>query len=283
MQIETVGIAGAGVMGHGIGLAAARAGLETVVFDPFPASLEKAEAAVQRFLQKGVERGKTTQAEADATLANLGFTADLDALQADIVIEAAPEKLALKHELLSHIAANNPPETILATNTSTIPIAQIAAGLPDASQLVGMHFFNPAPIMPLVEVIAGPASDPARVAAVVALAEKLGKTPVRVGDSPGFIVNRVARPFYLESLRIVEEGGIDLQTVDSLLKNAGFRMGPFELMDLIGVETNHAVSQTLYAQFFHAPRFRPSRLQQQQVDAGRFGRKNGQGFYRYES
>lgn len=282
-NVETIGIAGAGVMGHGIGLAAAQAGFEVIIYDPFPESLTKAEVAIEGFLQKGLARGKITPVQADETRMRLGFTTQLESLIADLIVEAAPEQLTLKHQLLSAIADCNEEDTILASNTSTIPITQIAAGLPRPAQLVGMHFFNPAPLMPLVEVIAGAASDPNALQAVIAVAEKMGKTPVQAADTPGFIVNRVARQFYLESLRILEEGGIDHPTIDTLLKQAGFKMGPFELMDLIGVETNHAVSQTLYNQFFHEPRFRPSRLQQQLVDAGHFGRKTGRGFYPYDT
>ncbi|MDX2063447.1 MAG: 3-hydroxyacyl-CoA dehydrogenase NAD-binding domain-containing protein [Bacteroidia bacterium] len=280
-EIEQIGVAGAGVMGLGIAQVAAQAGYSTVVYDPHEAAIAKAQAELQRQLERLVEKGKLPDAERWAILGRMGYTTELAMLNGDLIIEAAPERLELKHTLLNAVQAANEDGAILATNTSTIPISQIAAGLARPEALVGMHFFNPAPLMPLVEVIAGAATHPTALATVLAVAQQMGKTPVQVADTPGFIVNRVARPYYLESLRIAEEGGIDFATIDDLLRGAGFRMGPFELMDLIGIDTNHAVSQTLYAQFFHEPRFRPSRLQQQWVDAGRLGRKTGQGVYPY--
>jgi 3-hydroxybutyryl-CoA dehydrogenase len=280
-EIETLGIAGAGTMGQGIALVAALAGYEVLVYDPFEPVTAKAEAAILSYLDASVTKGKLTIEEQALVLGRIGFTNEVQAVVADLIIEAAPEQISLKHSLLRALQQANEPDTILATNTSTLPITQVAAGLENPAAVVGMHFFNPAPQMKLVEVIAGAASDKGAVATVLALAEALGKTAVRVADTPGFIVNRVARPYYLEALRILEEGGIEPETIDTLLENAGFKMGPIRLMDLIGIDTNHAVSQTLYGAFFQEPRFRPSRLQQQKVDAGHLGRKTGQGFYRY--
>ncbi|RMG68875.1 MAG: 3-hydroxybutyryl-CoA dehydrogenase [Bacteroidetes bacterium] len=280
-HIQTIVVIGAGVMGRGIALVCARSGFQTVLFDVKPEMLTQAQAYVEKFFHRSVEKKKLLPEERDAALGRLAYTTVAEDLIGDLIIEAVPESLDLKHRVLSPIQAQNSPETIMASNTSTLPITRIAAGLPHPDRVVGLHFFNPAPLMKLVEVIAGADTDPAVQATMVALARKLDKTPVQAADTPGFIVNRVARQFYLESLRIVEEGAATFPVVDRLMRSSGFRMGPFELMDLIGVETNHAVTQSMYAAFFQDEKFRPSLLQQQKVDAGHFGRKTRRGFYRY--
>ena len=279
--IKTIVVLGAGVMGRGIALVCARAGYQTCLYDVQPAVLEEARQYVTDFLAHSVTKHKLTAEDREAILARLRYTTLAEELLGDLIIEAVPESLELKHRVLIPLQAQNAPETIIASNTSTIPITRIAAALPQPSRVVGLHFFNPAPLMKLVEVIAGAETDPEVQATMVALAQDLGKLPVQAADTPGFIVNRVARQFYLESLRIVEEGAATFPVVDRLLRSSGFRMGPFELMDLIGVETNHAVTQSMYAAFFQDEKFRPSLLQQQKVDAGHFGRKTGRGFYRY--
>jgi len=275
-------VIGAGVMGQGIALVWARAGYATTLYDLSPAMLSRAEGYAVKFLTQSVEKGKMSEAERRAALGRLSFSSDGQAWEADLVIEAVPERLELKHEVLQQAAEQNPSPTILASNTSTLPITRIAAPLPQPERVVGMHFFNPAPLMKLVEVIAGAATDPAVVDRVYALAQALGKQPVRAKDEPGFIVNRVARPFYLESLRSLAGGGIDVEGIDRLMRSSGFRMGPFELMDLIGIDTNHAVTRSMFEAFFYDEKFRPSRIQQQKVDAGHWGRKSGRGFYRYD-
>jgi 3-hydroxybutyryl-CoA dehydrogenase len=266
-------------MGRGIALVFARAGHPTTLYDIDADTLTAAQAYIEGFLDQSVAKQKLSEGDREATLARLRYRQDRAAMKGDFILEAVPERLDLKHLVLGQAAAQNPPETILASNTSTLPITRIAAELPHPERVVGMHFFNPAPLMKLVEVIAGAETSPAVRDQVYALAQALGKQPVRAQDQPGFIVNRVARQFYLESLRSVEQGGTDPATLDRLMRSQGFRMGPFELMDLIGVETNHAVSQSMYEAFFFEERFRPSRLQQQKVDAGHHGRKRGKGFY----
>ena len=274
-------VIGAGVMGRGIALVLARAGCPTRLFDIDADTLQQAETYITGFLAKSVEKQKLSAADREATLARLTYSSEATKIKGDLIIEAVPERLDLKHRVLQQAAGQNPPETILASNTSTLPITRIAAGVPHPERVVGMHFFNPAPLMKLVEVIAGAQTSPEVQDRVYQLAKALGKQPVRAKDQPGFIVNRVARQFYLESLRSVEQQGTDVETLDRLMRSSGFRMGPFELMDLIGVETNHSVSQSMFEAFFYEERFRPSRLQQQKVDAGHWGRKRQKGFYDY--
>jgi len=274
-------VVGAGTMGLGIAQLGIQHGLPTILFDLNPAALEKAQVAIAAGLGKLVEKNKLTTEARDAALARLTLTTDLGIVQADLIIEAVVERLDVKHQLFQELAALNKPTTILASNTSSLPITQLAAPVPHPERVVGMHFFNPAPIMPLVEVISGVATAPAVADAVEALARRLGKTPVRAADAPGFIVNRVARHYYVESLKLVEEQVAPLEVVDELLEASGFKMGPFRLMDLIGVDTNFSVTSAMFASFHQDAKFRPSRIQQQKVDAGHHGRKTGRGFYTY--
>jgi 3-hydroxybutyryl-CoA dehydrogenase len=282
-NIKTVGVIGAGVMGNGIAQVAATAGYEVILNDLKQEALDKAIKQIEAFLEKSVEKGKLQTAEAQAILGRIRTTTDLREVKADLIIEAILENLALKQELISVLESVNEASAILATNTSTIPITRIAAKAARPGQIVGMHFFNPAPLMKLVEVIAGEMTKPEVAEAIFEVSQKMGKKPVHVKDEPGFIVNRVARPYYLEGLRIYEERIADFQDIDALMEATGFKMGPFKLMDLIGVETNHEVTKSLYEAFFHETRFRPSRVQQKKVDAGQFGRKNGRGFYMYDT
>ncbi|SMB94740.1 3-hydroxybutyryl-CoA dehydrogenase [Hymenobacter roseosalivarius DSM 11622] len=281
--IKTIAVVGAGTMGLGIAQLCVQHGFPTILFDLNADILAKAEVAIAAGLGKLVEKGKMPSTEREAALARLRPTTDLAIVQADLIIEAVVEKLAVKHELFQNLAAQNAPQTILASNTSSLPITRLAAAVPHPERVVGMHFFNPAPLMPLVEVISGVATAPAVADAVQALAEKLGKQPVRAADAPGFIVNRVARHFYVESLKVVEEQVAPFDVVDELLEATGFRMGPFRLMDLIGVDTNFSVTSAMFEAFHFDPKFRPSRIQQQKVDAGHHGRKTGKGFYDYSS
>jgi 3-hydroxybutyryl-CoA dehydrogenase len=268
-------------MGQGIAQLCAQKGFKTILLDINPIMLTKAETFIAQSLQKAVEKGKLTPAQKEQTHQNIRFTSDIKQLTADLIIEAVTENLAVKQGILSELAALNATTTILASNTSSIPITRLAAHIPHPERFIGLHFFNPAFVMPLVEVIPGARTAPAVVDAVFALAQQLGKSPVRTQDSPGFIVNRVARPFYVESLKILEENIADVATIDALLRATGFKMGPFELMDLIGVDVNFSVTCSLHEAFFQDPKFRPSRIQQQKVDAGYLGRKSGQGFYDY--
>ena len=281
-DINTVAVIGAGVMGRGIALASALAGYKSLLYDIYPQTLEQSQQYFEKFLTDSVSRGKMTDETKATVLGNLHTTTEINDLKADIVIEAILENLELKQKVLRQIEAINSDDAIIASNTSTIPITRIAAGLSHPGRLIGMHFFNPAPIMKLVEVISGAATEVWVSDVTFALAEKMGKTPVHAQDEPGFIVNRVARHYYLESLKTLEERVTDHETIDRLLENVGFKMGPFKLMDLIGVETNHEVTKSLYEAFFHDEKFRPSRVQQKKVDAGHFGRKTGRGFYTYD-
>ena len=281
-EIRTIGVVGAGTMGQGIAQICAQAGYNTLLFDISAQVLEKAKQTTAKNLDVGIARGKLTEADKNAALSNLSYTGDTLQLSCDVIIEAVVERLEVKHSIFRELASMNKPNTILASNTSSIPITQIAAAIPNPERLVGRHFFNPAHIMQLVEVISGAATSPATAQTIKALAEKLGKTAVMAKDSPGFIVNRVARHFYVEGLKLLEEGVADVETIDKLMRASGFKMGPFELMDLIGVDTNYAVTASMFEAFHYDAKFRPSRLQQQKVDAGHHGRKSGKGFYIYE-
>jgi 3-hydroxybutyryl-CoA dehydrogenase len=281
-DIKTIGVVGAGTMGQGIAQICAQAGYKTILFDINAQVLQKAEATTQKNLDKGIERGKLTEEEKQTALSNLIFTGDTLQLSCDVIIEAIVERLEVKQSIFKELAAINTPDTILASNTSSIPITQIAAAIPNPERVVGMHFFNPAHIMKLVEVISGAATAPEIAETIKQLAEKLGKTAVMAKDSPGFIVNRVARHFYVEGLKLLEEGVADVETIDKLMQASGFKMGPFELMDLIGVDTNYSVTSSMFEAFHYDSKFRPSRIQQQKVDAGHHGRKSGKGFYTYE-
>jgi 3-hydroxybutyryl-CoA dehydrogenase len=205
-----------------------------------------------------------------------------DAARYDLIIEAAPEDLALKREIFASLSGLGTSDTILASNTSSLSITAIAASSMWPERVAGMHFFNPAPVMPLVEVISGSRTAPETVQAIQEVATRMGKTPVVAADMPGFIVNRVARPFYGEALKILGEGTARVQDIDEAMKAAGFRMGPFELMDLIGIDINFAVTKSVYEAFFGEPRYRPHPIQQRMVEGGTLGRKSGRGFYSYE-
>lgn len=281
-DIQTIGIVGAGTMGQGIAQICAQAGYKTILFDINTTVLEKAQQTTAANLDKGIERGKLTIAEKEAALANLTFTGNTLDLHCDVIIEAVVERLEVKQSIFKELADINSDQTILASNTSSIPITRIAAGVPNPERVVGMHFFNPAHIMKLVEVISGAATDPEVAHTIKKLGQKLDKTPVMAQDSPGFIVNRVARHFYVEGLKLLEEGVADVETIDKLMQASGFKMGPFELMDLIGVDTNFSVTSSMFEAFHYDPKFRPSRIQQQKVDAGHHGRKTGKGFYDYK-
>ena len=282
--IGTIGVIGSGVMGSGIAQVAVEAGFDVRLFDISEKLLENAVLSITKFINRAAEKGKYTQTEVDETVARITTTITLDEFAScDVVIEAAPERLDLKQGLFRDLERIAGEDAILATNTSTLSVTEIASAVQHRERVVGMHFFNPAPLMPLVEVIAGTDTSDTVVDTTIDLARTMGKKPVRAKDVPGFIVNRVARPFYLEGLRILNDSVIDPATLDRLVREGGgFKMGPFELMDLIGIDVNYAASQSVYEQYFHEPRFRPSLLQRRMVESGRLGRKSGRGWYDYE-
>lgn len=280
-DINSIGIIGGGTMGLGIAQISAMAGYKTILYDLQPEALDTAKAQIIKNLDKGIEKGKVTEEEKNEAISLLTFTSEFSYVVADFIIEAIIEKLEVKQQVFQKLESQNGRTTILASNTSSIPITQIAAGLQHPERFVGMHFFNPAHIMKLVEVISGAATSDDTTAVTSELAKKLKKMAVHASDSPGFIVNRVARHFYVESLKALEEGVADVETIDTLMESTGFKMGPFRLMDLIGVDTNFSVTTSMFNAFYRDPKFRPSRIQQQKVDAGHHGRKSGKGFYNY--
>lgn len=281
-EIKKIAVIGAGTMGSGIAQVAAQAGYKVLLFDINGEVLQKAKKIVGQNLSGAVERNKMTADEKQSALERMEFISDFNKLVADVIVEAIVERLNIKIELFNNLAAINPPETIFATNTSSIPITRIAAGVKNPERVVGMHFFNPAHIMKLVEVISGAATSDTVAQMIKELAEKMGKTAVMAKDAPGFIVNRVARHFYVEGLKIAEENVADFETIDKLIESCGFKMGPFRLMDLIGVDTNFSVTSSMFESFHYDSKFRPSRIQQQKVEAGYHGKKTGKGFYNYK-
>ena len=281
-EIRRIGVLGAGTMGAGIAQVAAEAGLEVMLHDRLSGAVNRARERIGGFLARKVEKGQLSAEAAGAATARLGMAADLESLaDADLVIEAIPEDLELKREAFRRLDAAASVTTILATNTSSLSVAEIASATTHPQRVLGMHFFNPVPIMALVELIPGPLTDAALTDAALRAVRRLGKTPVLAADTPGFIVNRVARPFYLEALRIVGSGGAGIEQVDAAMRGVGFRMGPFELIDTIGADVNLAVSRSIFEAFAHEPRYAPHPIQESLVDAGRLGRKTSGGFYDY--
>lgn len=284
MTIEQVGIVGAGTMGTGIALLSCLGRYATRIHDPDEAVLVGAQTVVGDALAEGEEK-HWSQEEAEAASGRLRPADTLaDLAGSDLIIEAAPEDLELKRRLFAELAAVCGPETILATNTSSLRVADIAADAPHPEAIVGMHFFNPPVRMKLVEVVATDASSPLALEAAAEVARQMGRTPIRAKDAPGFVANRLARPFSLESLRMLADGVADAATIDRVARiGGGFRMGPFELLDLIGLDVNLNVARSFYEQGDRPERWRPSPIQEQMVAEGRLGRKVGKGFYDYAS
>jgi 3-hydroxybutyryl-CoA dehydrogenase len=274
------GVCGAGTMGSGIAYAAALAGYDVRLYDIAPEPLERGAAQIAKIVQGGIERGKLTDETAADLRTRLVTTGSLEEFAgAEIVVEAAIERLDIKQELFAKLEAIVPADAILASNTSSLPITAIAAKLAHPERVVGMHFFNPAHVMRLVEVIEGFRTSAEVIERTAGIAKRMEKVPVRAKDTPGFIVNRVARNFYGEAFRIVGEGAATHEQVDRCMKAIGFKMGPFELMDLIGIDVNLMVTESVYAQYFDEARFRPHLIQQKMVESGLLGKKSGRGFY----
>lgn len=279
-NIKTIGIAGAGTMGQGIAQLCAVSGFNVLLYDINAEVLSKGIASIDSALQKSVDKSKISAEIKVQSLSRIRKSEKLDEFKADLIIEAALEKLDIKKELFQAIEKINP-DSILTTNTSSISVTQIAAGINNRDRFAGLHFFNPAPVMKLVEVIQGVDTSAQTLETLKAFSKKLGKSPVVTKDSPGFIVNRVARHYYVEALKMLEENNSDIKTIDKLLKASGFKMGAFELMDVIGNDVNFAVTTCMFNAFHQDPKFRPSRIQQQKVNAGHLGVKSGKGFYNY--
>ena len=280
-MIKKICVAGAGTMGSGIALAAAQNNFDTVLFDTNEKGIEKAKNAITRNLDFLLSKQKITADQKENIFNRILFSTDINKCAGDVVIEAIIEDPGIKHTLYKTLADLNSAQTIFASNTSSLSITAIQKNIPYPERIAGMHFFNPAHVMKLVEVVAGEHTSAETVQAIYDLCIQLKKQPVICKDSPGFIVNRVARHYYLEAMHIAQEQNIPIEDIDALMENAGFKMGPFKLMDLIGMDINLAVSQTIYHGFDEAVRFKPSPMQQQKVAEGNLGRKTGKGFYDY--
>jgi 3-hydroxybutyryl-CoA dehydrogenase len=283
VSVSRVGVVGAGTMGRGIAQIAALGGYETVLYDPLPGVAESSAEELRKALDKGAARGRWSEKDAAAAAERVQPAEAVEQMAgAELAIEAAPERLELKREIFSRLAGVLGPETTLASNTSSLRVGEIAEGVPHPERVVGMHFFNPPPLMKLVEIVATERSSEQALAAATEVGERMGRTPIRAKDSPGFVANRLARPFSLESLRILGDGVADAATIDRIVRlGGGFRMGPFELLDLIGLDVNLEIARSFFAQGGEPERWRPSPIQEQLVAEGRLGCKSGRGYHDY--
>ena len=280
-MIKIICIIGAGTMGSGIAQVAAQSGFATLLFDINNDVLSKAKISIKKSLQSLVEKQKITAEESEAIFQRLQFVNDINNCKADFFIEAIVEKVEAKVSIFNQLAAINKADAIFASNTSSLSISDIQKEITNPGRVAGMHFFNPAPIMKLVEVVKGDQTTDETAQAVYNLCKQMNKVPVLCKDAPGFIVNRVARHYYLEAMKMVENGIASFENVDAIMEASGFKMGPFKLMDLIGMDVNLAVSQSIYEAFDKEERFKPSSIQIDKVVKKELGRKSGKGFYQY--
>ena len=280
--MTTICVCGAGTMGSGIAQVAAAAGYATILFDVNDEAVQKASLKLSKDLSNLVEKGKLSVEKKEEIIRQIQFTSNIHACKADVIIEAIVEKIEAKTALFNQLADINTDRTIFASNTSSLSISALAREIKHPHRVAGLHFFNPAPLMKLVEVVKGKQTSDEVMQQLVDLTKALGKVPVVCKDSPGFIVNRVARPYYIESLRLAEEGKASYEAIDRLLESNGFKMGPFKLMDLIGNDINYAVSCSVYEQLNNPERLMPSYLQKEKVEKGELGKKAGKGYYNYQ-
>lgn len=279
-----VGVIGCGTMGQGIAQVAATASCPVLVYDLNPDALVKGEKEIERILNRSVEKGRIDAEKKKLVLANIQYVNTFHAMQpCDIIIEAIVEDAMVKDQVIKQLEPWLKEDCIFASNTSSISITLLAASCEKPSRFLGIHFFNPAPLMKLVEIVPGVQTDPTVVNDAEKIIKKWGKHTVIAKDTPGFIVNKVARPFYGEALRIYDEGIADVVTIDWAMREiGGFRMGPFELMDFIGNDINYAVTETIFKSFYNDPRYKPSFTQKRLAEAGYLGRKTGRGYYQYD-
>jgi 3-hydroxybutyryl-CoA dehydrogenase len=278
---QKICICGAGTMGSGIAQVAAQSGFNTILYDVSEEYLSKAKSKIEKDLQTLVEKNKISSAEKGIISNKLFFTNNIKDCVADIIIEAIIEKTEAKTDLFDQLSKINSAETIFATNTSSLSVTEIAKTITHPERFIGMHFFNPAPIMKLVEVVNTNFTNENTTQTIIELAKQFGKTPVLCKDAPGFIVNHVARPYYLEALKLIEQGIGDFETIDLLMESSGFKMGPFRLMDLIGNDINYAVSCSVYETMNKPERLKPSSIQKERVEKNELGKKTGKGYYPY--
>ena len=283
-MFKHVGVVGAGTMGSGIAQAIATAKIDVSIYDVNDTLTRQGVERVRGELKRGVQKGKLTPEELTAAMERIRMKSNIaDLGSCDLVIEAVIEDLRVKRDLFRHIEKNTKPTTILATNTSSLSVTAMGNGLARPDRLLGLHFFNPAHIMKLVEVISGENTAADVLQSSVEFVKHIGKTPVTVKDTPGFIVNRIARPYYGEALRLLGENVATVEQIDRITKSiGGFAMGPFELMDLIGIDVNFSVTTSMFDQYFGEARYRPHPIQKKMVDSGLLGKKSGQGFYKYK-
>ena len=283
-MFKQVGIVGAGTMGSGIAQVVALADIDVAIYDVNDTLLRQGVERIRADLRKGIQRGKLTQEQLTQTMERVRLRSSLsDFGNCDLIIEAVIEDLRVKKDLFRHLEQNSKPTTILASNTSSLSISSIASGISRQDRVVGTHFFNPAHLMKLVEVVPGDRTSKSVVSTASDFVKHIGKVPIVVKDTPGFVVNRVARPYYGEALRVLGENVATVEQIDRICKSiGGFPLGPFELMDLIGIDVNLSVTQSMYDQYSGEPRYRPHPIQKRMVDSGLLGKKSRHGFYAYE-